>query len=127
MDEQNRGEKSYAIHHEKKFSMGFITAVSRENTYGIMGSTWNKDPSIICRFISEEYRAKWKILKKTIKRAIIVMNNPAYHKSKEVDEILKKTNIIILTITHYCPWLNPVEKYILCIKYKLKRQVWNGK
>ena len=55
------------------------------------------------------------------------MDNPAYHKSKEVDEFLKKTNITILTIAPYIPLLNPVEKYILCIKSKLKRQVWNGK
>ena len=72
--------------------MGFIAAVSIEDTYGIMGSALNIDSSIICRFICEVYRSKWKILKKTTKRAILLMDNAAYHKSKEVDEFLKKTN-----------------------------------
>ena len=33
------------------------------------------------------------------------MDNAAYHKSKEADEFIKKTNI---TIAPYCPWMNPV-------------------
>ena len=58
-------------------------------------------------------------------QTILLMDNVPYRKSKIVYDFIKNSRASIITITLYCPSLNPAAKIIMWIKQKLKRHM-NG-
>ena len=127
MDGQNKGIKSYLRHTQESFSMGFIIAMSQDRIYGAMGLTETTDSSVFWRFVYEIYKARCNVFKESSKNTILIMDNAAYHKSKEVQSYIKDRNITIFTIAPYWPCLNPVEKVIRWIKTKVRRQMYQGR
>lgn len=55
------------------------------------------------------------------------MDNASIHKEKAVHTFAKNSGLRMVTIPHYEPCLNPVEKMILAIKMKIRKQRQLGK
>ena len=127
MDGENKGSKSYISHIDDGFSIGVIVAFSDERIYGVMCWNVTTDSSIFWYFLSQLYKENLKEFSDSSIQTILVMDNAPYHKSKIVQYFIKNSRVSIITITPYCPCLNPAEKIIMWIKQKLKRQQWMGR
>ena len=59
---------------------------------------------------------------------IIVLNNDSIHKTEKALKLIVNLKIPMITILPYEPSLNPVEKFILAIKSKLrqKKAAWTN-
>ena len=51
---------------------------------------------------------------------VIIMDNAAFHKSSESQELVKKAECRILFLTPYSPDLNPIEKFWANFKKKVR-------
>ena len=60
------------------------------------------------------------------KELLILLDNASIHKTKMVSKFVYDSNIRLITIPPYEPSLNPVEKFILAIKLKLRQKKQKG-
>ena len=56
----------------------------------------------------------------------IILDNASIHKTKNVMKFITDSNIPMITIPPYEPSMNPVEKFILANKYKLRQKMHKG-
>ena len=61
-----------------------------------------------------------------IRPLIIVLDNASIHKTEKALKFIVDSKIPMITIPPYEPSLNPVEKFILAIKSKLKQKKERG-
>ena len=124
---QNKGTKGYIKHFESNFSMSFIVAISKDQLYGIIGAMQTTNSALFWRFLAEVINLHNKRFLENEKDLVLIMDNASIHKSWTTKEFINGHDLTILTTTPYWPWLNPVEKLILCIKNKIQKNQWNGR
>ena len=114
------GVKGLIKTHQADFSMSFMIGFSVQRIYGVYGTTSTHKNASFISFISNALEYRTNVWKLTDTNLVIVWDNSSIHKSIEVKNFIRKFKIKILTISPYCPTLNPAEKMILYIKQKIK-------
>ena len=54
------------------------------------------------------------------KGKVIVLDNAAIHKSKKVEQMIKKSKCKLVFLPPYCPYLNPIENFWAWFKSKIR-------
>ena len=107
------------------FTMNFFTALSADKIYGIIKNfkKWKlaKFYSILASYIQRE-----KISLYEIRVLVIALDNANIHTTQNEMKFITDSNKPMITIPPYVPSLNPVEKIILAIKYKLRQRMLKG-
>ena len=103
-----------------KFDLGFMIAFSKE---GIKAITATKTI-----YTSEHFKYfLLKLIEDNSSDIFFFMDNAPIHKASLIAELCKSTNLCIIPIALYSPFLNPTEKLILFIKSKIRKIQKSGK
>ena len=122
-----RGCKSYLRHFDQSFTMSFVVALYKERIYGIMGKDGTGNSETIKIFLKELWDMRNKREDIKSKPFVICCDNAPVHTSATICKFLMSSELRVITITPYCPALNPWEKLILAIKSKLKSKIAHDK
>ena len=114
------GEKSALALRSNPFSMSFVIAVSQFRVYGIMGSGGSMTSDSMIHFLKKlcEERNQNELFKQ--RPFVFWFDNASIHTSSKLQSFMRQADMKAITIAPYWPMLNPWEKVILALKWKLK-------
>ena len=114
-----RGKKIYikrsSVYYRKQYSCLMVISKTGEIKYELYKDAVNSKKLI--QFISdnEEY----------FKNKFLLLDNVAFHKSKEVINTLSKLNCEVIYTPPYSPYLNPIEEVFSQIKRNIRKSYIN--
>ena len=106
--------------------MSFFVALSSTRFYGILGTEGTGNSKKFIHFLSKVLNEKKKLSNQEANKFVLIMNNASIHKTLEVSTFIIDSKVRNVTILPYEPSLNPVEKFILTIKSKLRQKKQSG-
>ena len=114
------GEKSALALRSNPFSMSFVIAVSQFRVYGIMGSGGSMTLDSMIHFLKKlcEERNQNELFNQ--RPFVFWFDNTRIHTSSKLQSFMRQADLKAITIAPYWPILNPWEKVILALKWKLK-------
>ena len=121
-----RGKSGYFNYISDSFCMSFFVAFSTNRFYGIMGTEGTGTAQKFIHFLRKVLQERMKLVSLEMKRFFIILDNASIHKTHEVSKFVSDSKIRMLTIPPYEPSLNPVEKFILALKSKLRQKKQRG-
>ena len=121
-----RGKSGYFNSISNQFSMSFFVAFSNIRFYGILGTEGTGNSKKFIHFLSKVLKERKKLSSQEISKFVIIMDNASIHKTHEVSKFILDSKIRAVTIPPYEPSLNPVEKFILALKTKLRQKKQSG-
>ena len=121
-----KGKSGYVNSILDSFSMSFFVAFSADRFYGIMGVEGTGNSQKFIHFLSKVLKERMKLSLEEERNLVIVLDNSSIHKTLEVSKFVVGSNIRMLTIPPYEPSLNPVEKFILAVKSKIRQKKQRG-
>ena len=121
-----KGKSGFISTMSDVFSMSFFMAFSADKFYGIMGTEKTGTSQKFIHFLHHVLKERTKLISDEVKRLVIVLDNSSIHKTKEAVKFIVYSKIPMITIPPYEPSLNPVEKFILAIKSKLRQKKQRG-
>ena len=88
------GRKGYVIQDNESFKIGFIIAFSMKMIYGIMGDSWHSwNGNYYIDFLKSVLKTRWLQTSNKTNDFVMIWDNAAYHKSKEMKKFLDEYNI----------------------------------
>ena len=117
-----KGKSGYFNSISDSFSMSFFVAFSADRFYGIMGTKGTGTAQKFIHFLGKVLKQRMKTISLEMRRFFIILDNASIHKTREVSKFVSDKKIRVLTIPPYNPYLNPVEKFILALKNKLRQK-----
>ena len=103
-----------------KFDMGFMLAFSKDEIKAVTATK--------STYTSEHF--KWfllKLIENNSEDTFIFMNNAPIHNASSIIELCKNSNLCIVPIIPYSPFLNPIEKLNLFIKSTIRKIQKSGR
>ena len=73
-------------------------------------------------FLRKVLKQMMKTISLKMRKFFIILDNASIHKAREVSKFVSNLKIRMLTIPPYEPSLNPIEKFILALKSKLRQK-----
>ena len=113
------GSSGFQQSHNESFWISFMIGLSIKRIYELFGSKSTHDHKSFITFISNV--SKYKRINFVIQNArlMVIWDNSSIHKSKKVKKFFKKYKSSNFNYLILSPSLNPTEKFILYIKWKL--------
>ena len=121
-----RGKSGYINSVSNSFSMSFFVALSSTRFYGILGTEGTGNSKKFIHFLSKVLNERKKLSYQEANKFVLIMDNASIHKTLEVSTFIIDSKVRTVTIPPYEPSLNPVEKFILAIKSKLRQKKQSG-
>ena len=90
------------------------------------GDNWTGTAQKFIHFLRKVLKQRMKTISLEMRRFFIILDNASIHKTREVLKFVSDSKIRVLTIPPYEPSLNPVEKFILTLKSKLRQKKQRG-
>ena len=117
-----KGKSKFMNTISDSFKMSFYVAFSKYKFYGIIGVECTRTSQHFIHFLSEVLKERKMMNSNEIRQLIIDLDNSSIHKTEKALKFIVDSKIPMITILPYEPSLNPVEKFILAIKSKLKQK-----
>ena len=121
-----KGKSGFVRAIPDSFCMSFFVAFRVENFYGIMGTEGTGTSQKFIHFLAKVLKERRKMTLNEAKELVILLDNASIHKTKMVSKFVNDSKIRLITIPPYEPSLNPVEKFILAVKMKLRQKKQKG-
>ena len=122
-----KGKSGFVNSISDSFCMSFFVAFREDRFYGIMGTEGTGTSQKFTHFLAEVLKERKKSNSNETKKLVIILDNASIHKTEMVLKFVNDSKIRLITIPPYEPSLNPVEKFILAVKMKLRQKKQWGK
>ena len=117
-----KGKSGYFNSISDSFSMSFFVAFSADRFYDIIGIKRTGTVQKFIHFLRKLLKQRMKTISLEMRRFFIILDSASIHKTREVSKFVSDSKIRVLTIPQYEPSLNPLEKFILELKSKLRQK-----